>query len=100
LTTVFVCLDEGNIVAGVRECAKILVVDVDEKRAVDEIRVSGMREIEDIATYFDTYDPYVFFTSSIDEDTQLAIEEYGVHVYVTKRVELNTLLEEIYGFSV
>jgi len=99
-TIVFICVDREGYIADTTECVELLVVDVDEKRVVDQIRVGGVRSIEDVEHYIEFYDPHLIFVASIGEDLENAIEETGVHVYTTKRVKFSELIEELYGFTV
>jgi len=100
LTTIFICVDREGYIADVAGCVEILVVDVDEKRVVDRIRVNGVRSIDDVEHYIEFYDPHLMFVASIGEDLEIDIEETGVHVYTAKRVRFSELLEELYGFTV
>jgi len=100
LTTILICVDGEGYIADATGCVEILVVDVDEKKVVNRIRVDGIRSIDDVEHYIEFYDPHLMFVAGIDEDLETDIEETGVHVYAAKRVKFSELLEELYGFTV
>jgi len=100
LTTIFICVDGEGYIADATGCVEILVVNVDEKRVVDRIRVGCVKSIDDVERYIEFYDPHLMFVANISEDLETDIEETGVHVYMAKRVRFSELLEELYGFTV
>ncbi|GEM_PF-1798414 len=100
MVNIFICLNKDERITSLNRCTSILVVDVDEKKIVDEIKVEGIIDPDFLDDYFDKYDPHILFTCNINEELALSIEEYGVHVYIVKNMKYNDLLDEIYGFRV
>ncbi|MET1159657.1 MAG: hypothetical protein ABWW65_01725 [Thermoprotei archaeon] len=97
------CTNGKRYTSDLGNCRELLVIDVDSKTIADKISIDKNDKttilyiIEDLV---EKYDPYVLFICGISEEELLYIEESGIKVYVTKCVQINKLLEDIYGFRV
>jgi predicted Fe-Mo cluster-binding NifX family protein len=81
-------------VSSLASSEKLLVYDMDSRKILAEISSPGSN-IDVLEDLLDEYDASILVSTSIPEESILAIEEGGVKIHIVKPVKLEEFLENL-----